>query len=246
MTTATHDELLERLACACRILGRLELTRAATGHVSARDPSTGRIFIRARGPAELGVRYTQVDQVVEVDLDGRVLWDQPGLKAPLEVFIHTEIYRRRPEVMAVAHMHPPAVVACTISDIPLAPIYGAYDPRGARMAIEGIPTYPRSLLIDGPELGREFAEAMGERPACLMHGHGVTTTAGTIEDATLNVITVNELATMNQQARLLGGATPISAADQEAILALEPPGVSSELSKRSAALWRYYRALTDA
>ena len=46
-------ELSERVAQACRVLGRLDLTEAATGHVSARIPGTDRIVIRARGPDEL-------------------------------------------------------------------------------------------------------------------------------------------------------------------------------------------------
>lgn len=243
------DDLRDRLARACRVLGRLDLTKAATGHISARIPGTDRILIRARGPDELGVRYTSADQVIETDLDARVVGAAgAGLKAPLEIFIHTEIYRRRPQVAAVAHMHPPTVVACTIARVPLLPLYGAYDPRSARMAIQGVPTYPRSVLIDSADLGRDLADTMGDAPACLMHGHGVTTVAGTIEDAALNMILINELASMNHQARLLGGAEPISAEDQAAILALEPPTEDEPgvLSPRSQALWRYYCALTDA
>lgn len=251
MTDTDEDTLRARLARACRVLGRLDLTRAATGHISARVPGTDRILIRARGPEELGVRYTGEDQILEMDLDGNVAADEAeGLKAPLEAPIHTELYRARPDIGAVVHMHPPHVVACTIADVPLEPIYGAYDPRSAQLAMNGIPTYPRSILIDNPALGQDLAEAMGDAPVCLMRGHGVTTTAGTIEDAALLLINVNELADMTIKARSLGKAEPIPAEDQAAIAAIEPPGKkdlpAGELSPRSKSLWRYYCTLTDA
>ncbi len=86
----SEDKLRSRIAMACRVLGTLELTRALRGHISARIPGTERIFIRARGPAESGVRYTTEDEVIEIGLDSRPVSAVPkGLKAPSEVFIHT-------------------------------------------------------------------------------------------------------------------------------------------------------------
>ena len=76
------DDIRERVAQACRVLGTLNLTKAATGHVSARLPGTERAFIRARGQDELGVRYTTPEEVIEIDLDGRAIGNPPGLVAP--------------------------------------------------------------------------------------------------------------------------------------------------------------------
>lgn len=239
----------ERLACACRVLGRLDLTKAATGHASVRVKGHDTMLIRARGPQETGVRYTGTEQIVEVDFDGQIAqYGADGLKAPLEVFIHAELYRARPDVKAVVHMHPPLVVASTCCDEPLQPIYGAYDPRSAQLAITGIPLYDRSVLIDGPELGREFSAAMGDAPACLMRGHGVTTVGPNVEEAALTMILVNELATMNYHARIMGNPRPISDEDKIAIAAIEKGDAPADgsLSPRSQALWRYYRTLTEA
>ena len=107
--------------------------QGATGHVSARIPGTDRVLIRARGPGELGVRYTTAKQIIEVDFDGKAdrQPSEAGLESPIEVFIHTAIYRARPEVNAVVHVHPPTVVLFTICNKPLLPLYGAYDPSGA-------------------------------------------------------------------------------------------------------------------
>jgi 3,4-dihydroxyphthalate decarboxylase len=240
------DDLRERVAQACRVLGKLDLAEAATGHISARIPGTDHILIRARGPGELGVRYTTVDQVVEVDLDGKLVREaDQGLEVPIEVFIHTAVYRKRPEVQSVVHVHPPTVVLFTICDKPLLPLYGAFDPSGAQMALAGIPTYPRSILISNPKLGDDLVGAMGNSRVCLMRGHGITAAGPSIEEASLEAITLNHLATMNYRAQLLGNPQPIPAEDQALFreMAARSQGRSGG---RALALWRYYVALTEA
>lgn len=241
------DDLRTRVARACRVLGTLELTKAATGHISARIPGTDRVLIRARGPGELGVRYTTSDQVIEVDFDGKLVAGDAGLDVPLEVFIHTGIYKVRPEVNAVIHVHPPTVVLFTICDKPLLPLYGAYDPASLQLALDGIPTYDSSVLINTPQLGDELAHAIGGASVCLMRGHGITTAGASIEEAALSAIQLNELATMNYQASLLGTPRPISASDQESFRTLERGPKSTDgtlVPGRAAALWRYYCELT--
>lgn len=237
--------LRTRVAQACRVLARLDLTNGAQGHVSARVPGTDRVLIRARGPNELGVRYTTTSQIIEVDLDGKLVKaDEDGLAVPIEVFIHTAVYRARPAVESVIHIHPATVVLLTICDKPLLPLYGAYDPPSLQLALDGIPTFDRSVLISTPELGSALVSTMGEAPVCLMRGHGITTAGGTIEEAALAAIRLNDLAKMNHQAYLLGNPRPISAEDQEAFRNLER-GADTAGPARARALWRYYLALTE-
>jgi L-fuculose-phosphate aldolase len=108
----------ELVAKACRILGKMDLTKAGSGHVSQRL-GDDRILIRGRGRDETGVRFTTIEEVITVDLDGRKLDGPDGLLPPQEVFIHTCLYRARPEVKSVIHIHPPTVVVFTICDVPL-------------------------------------------------------------------------------------------------------------------------------
>jgi ribulose-5-phosphate 4-epimerase/fuculose-1-phosphate aldolase len=245
--TAELEELKERLAVACRVLGRLDLTKAATGHASVRFHDTGTFLIRGRGPDEVGVRYTTSEEIMQVDMAGKpVEGTRAGLRAPLEIFIHSEIYRARTDVQSVVHMHPPHVVAATTCGYRLTPIYGAYDPRSAQLAIDGIPVFERSVLIDSTVLGQEVAAALGNAYACLMRGHGVTTAATNIEDAALTMIYINELATMHYNAKVFGEPREIANSDKEKIAAIERGPETSVPSARSLALWRYYRRVTDA
>lgn len=228
------------VARSCRILGTLDLTRENTGHVSMRVAEDV-VLIRARGPAEAGVRYTTAEAVISVDLAGNTLEGAKGLEPPLEMAIHTAIYRARPDVRSVVHVHPPIVVLLTVCDRPLAPLYGAYDPTGLRLAESGIATFDRSVLIATPALGDALAMTLGTKSACLMRGHGLTTAGATVEAATITAIKVNELALMNYRAALLGNARPISDEDRAAFAA-DGAGTRPE---RSSAVWRYYARLAD-
>ncbi len=230
------EDLRERVAKACRVIGKLDLTKAATGHISARVPGTDTILIRARGPGESGVRFTAPDDVIVVDFDGKKVSGCDGLEPPQEVFIHTWLYRTRADVGAVLHAHPKTVVLFTICDKPLMPIYGAYDPSSVRLLLEGIPTYPRSITVSNDKLGQEFAATMPGR-ACLMRGHGITTCGATVEEATLTAIKLNELAEMNYRAHLLGNPQPIP---DEDIAHFKATDNKKGKDTHSAPLWRYY------
>jgi ribulose-5-phosphate 4-epimerase/fuculose-1-phosphate aldolase len=243
------DDIRERVAQACRVLGTLDLTKAATGHVSARLPGTERVFVRARGGDELGVRYTTPAEVLEIDLDGKAVKEQTGLVQPSEVFIHTSLYRARPDVNAVVHIHPAKVVLFTICKKPLLPLFGAYDPQAAKLALDGIPTYPRAITITTPELGADLVKAMDSKRVCLMRGHGITTAHQSVEDAALDAIALNELATINYEAQLLGDPEPISEEDQAVYRSGREsrqyaPGGNGRPGGRAKALWRYYTTLT--
>ena len=231
-------ELSERVAQACRVIGKLDLTKAATGHLSARIPGTDKVAIRARGPGETGVRYTQAEDIILVDLDGKKIEGRDNLVPPREVFIHTWLYKTRPEVKAVVHAHPPTVVLFTICNKPLLPIYGGYDPSSLRLLTEGIPTYPRSQTVTNDEMGKEFAALMRGR-AALMRGHGITTIGDSIEEATLTAIGLNMLAEMNYRAYMLGDPQPIPDEDIEAYKS------PKKKRKDEEALWRYYCKLVE-
>jgi len=239
----------ERLARACRVAGKLNLADEA-GHISVRLPSSEQILIKARGPGEVGVRFTDVRDIITVDLEGRKLEGADDLNVPNEVFIHTCIYQARAEIQSVVHMHPPSVVLFTICDLPLLPLYGAFDPPSLALALDGIPTFDRSVLVSDEELGNQLVEAMQGQPACLMRGHGIATAGGSVEQATLTAIALNRLAEMNERAHRLGAPRPISDQDQDVFRRFRSrthPGAEVSThqpaaagSSRLAVSWRYY------
>ncbi len=242
---ADLQELKEVVAESCRILGKLNLTKEATGHVSARVEGTDKVIIRARGPEEKGVRFTTAREVITVDLNGNKVEGDEGLARPQEVFIHTWIYKTRPDVQSVIHIHPPTVVLFTICNTPILPLYGAYDPAGLRIYLDGIANYRRSILISNDERGKEFAQAIGDKRVCLMRGHGITSVGRSVQEATVTAIKLNQLAEMNYQASLLGTPEPIP---DEDIKAFESIGhMTTDEGRRTTghltSVWRFYSRL---
>jgi len=239
---ADLTKLRELVAQSCRVLGKLNLTKEPSGHVSARVPGEDKVLIKARGPEESGLRFVSARDIITVDFNGKKLAGDDGLDVPQEVFIHTWLYKTRPDVECVVHVHPLTVVLFTICGKPLQPLFGAYDPSGLRLLVEGLATYPRSITVSNEKLGEEFANAMGKKQACLMRGHGITSAGPNVEDATLTAIKLNDAAVINYQASLLGTPQPISQEDIE-ILVGKSRGGNKAVHANSN--WRYYCKLLD-
>ncbi|MDA0799693.1 MAG: class II aldolase/adducin family protein [Chloroflexi bacterium] len=241
-TAAEINELKEKVAEACRVLARLDLTREPAGHVSARIPGTDHMLIKARGPRESGVRYTTPDDIVEADMEGNIIGLPEGLASPREIFIHTWMYKKRPEIGSVIHIHPPMVVTFTVVDKPLLPIYGAYDPGSLRLLLDGVPLYDKSVLVNNDELGEELADAIQDKEIIMMRGHGVTAVGPDPAGAGINVILLNEIAEMNYKARLIGEPRPIS---DEDIASFKSAGRRTGAAGGGSA-WETYRRMVDA
>lgn len=237
------DDLKEEVAKSCRIIGRLGLTREPNGHVSARIPDTGHIVMKARGRMEAPLSYVTQDDLCIVDMDGKIVEAPEGMAVPQEVFIHTELYRARPDLNAAIHIHPANVVAFTIAGKTLLPIIGAFNPPALRLITDGLPVYDSSVLINSPERGRQLATLMHTNRACLMRGHGITTAGATVEEATLVAIQLNELAELHLKAEALGGARPISDEDLRDFKGRMGGGRASEsevLPRVHGSEWRFY------
>jgi ribulose-5-phosphate 4-epimerase/fuculose-1-phosphate aldolase len=189
---ASPDTLRELVAAAGRILHRQGLTDYL-GHCSARVPGTDRVIIKpkhsatVRSPASLGPQ----DMVV-IDLDGNLVEgrEQP----PSERFIHTEIYRARPDAGAVVHTHQESSTVLGVLGAELLPVLHvpAVLTGGGDVA-----TWPCPLLVETPALGRELAAALGGRQLCHLQGHGIASVAGDLRRAVLAAIAMEQLARVN-------------------------------------------------
>ena len=195
------------VANACRILGARGLAEDVLGHISLRTgPET--MLVRCRGPREEGLFLTQTADVREVDLDGGAVDRLDDWTVPNELPIHAEILRARPDVDAVVHCHPPSVLLAGLEDVPLRPVFGAYNIPAARLALDGVPVYRRSVLVRRPELGREVAAALGSAPVLVLRGHGIATVGSgphAVEQAVVRALALDVLARVSVESARLGG-----------------------------------------
>lgn len=240
-----EEEAARRVAEACRILGKLDLTHFSLGHVSYRLDND-RMLIKGKGPDEVGLRYTTTHDIITVDFNAEKLAGPEGLQPPSESFLHIWLYKTKPDAHSVVHVHPEPAVLLTICEKDIFPIYGAFG-QGVRMAVDGVPVYQRSVRILNDELGADFAAFMGDKNYALMRGHGVSVAGADVQEAVVQTIVLNELTSMMYKAYLIGEPKPIS---DEDLAEYTAPKAGDQPRRGSAggragilATYRYYRRL---
>lgn len=209
----------EAVARASRVIARLGLTIGTVGHVSARLPDGDLMAIRGKSDDEAGLASTRAQDVAVADLDGQPIEVVPGLRVPSECFIHCGIYRANSDVNAVIHAHLRSAVLVEALDRPIVPPFAAYEIVGSRMAVDGLAVFQNPAMVDNPEIGAEFAAALGTAPAALMRGHGATVVGATLEEAVVRLVALDELCSMTLDMVRLGAAPKISADDVLAMTA---------------------------
>jgi ribulose-5-phosphate 4-epimerase/fuculose-1-phosphate aldolase len=236
------DDLKAKVAQSCRILAMTGLVREITGHVSARVPgSDGEMVLRCRGEDEFGLPFTQAGAIRRMAFDGSGGDVDAEHVVPIEIPIHGEIMRAKPDVNCVVHAHPPYVLLCGMAGIDLKPVYGAYDPSGIAIARRA-KVYPRSILISSRELGEDIVRTMGDSSFCLMRGHGIAVAGASIEEATVNAIRFENLARTCWELAKAGRPLPeISAEDVAAFGGPANPRVA----RGAEWVWRYYARLEE-
>lgn len=199
-------EQRELVAQGCRVAAARGLVDGILGHLSLRIDDE-RLLVRCRSDTDTGVAFTRSSDIRLVKFDGTAgaAGELDGYRVPNELPIHVETMQANPEHQAVAHLHPPAVVAADLADIALRPVYGAFDIPGAWLARGGVPVYERAVLIRNCKLGKEMVAAMGGRPVVILRGHGITSAANTIQQAVLQAISLDSLARMALRVRAAGG-----------------------------------------
>lgn len=205
---STNDLQAQRslVAEACRVAASRGLVDGILGHISLRIDDE-HVLIRCRSDTDDGVAFTRPDDIRLVRFDGTAgaPSELDGYRVPNEFPIHAETLLAAPHQRAIAHLHPPAVVAADLAGITIQPIYGAFDIPGAWLARGGVPVYERAVLIRNSQLGKEMVAAMGDRPVVICRGHGTVSAAVTVEQAVLQTISLDELARMSLRVRSAGG-----------------------------------------
>jgi ribulose-5-phosphate 4-epimerase/fuculose-1-phosphate aldolase len=195
-------ELVEDLVAASRILAQHGVLDAY-GHVSARsDRKPGR-FIMSRSLAPALV--TAAD-LMELDPDSEPLAGDRR-KGFIERYIHGEIYRARPEVMAVVHSHSPSVIPFGVTRTKLRPVYhmGSFLWSGAPIFDIRKVREENDLLIRDRPLGQALAGSLGKCNCVLMRGHGMTVIGDSVPEAVFRAIYTEMNARLQLQASQLEG-----------------------------------------
>jgi L-ribulose-5-phosphate 4-epimerase len=135
------------------------------GNVSARDPKTGLVVIKASG-----IRYEEMrtQHMVVVDIDGKVV--EGEYKPSSDLYSHLYIYKHRPDVNGVVHTHSVYATAFAAVNKPIPVVLTAIaDEFGGPIPCGGF------ALIGDDAIGKVVVESIGNSPAVLLKNHGVFT-----------------------------------------------------------------------
>jgi L-fuculose-phosphate aldolase len=192
--------LVEDVAWACRIVAMLGYEDLTLGHVSARGSDDRTIYIKRKGVA-LG--EVTPDDVLAVDLAGDHAGGGNGMH--LESVLHTEVYKRRPDVRSVVHGHPLYATAFAATDAQF-----AYLTHDSVMFVKGISTYDGApdLIVDQRQ-GAEVAEALGDSVVLLLRNHGVLVAERDVRWAVLASALLERSVQMQLLATAFGPLHPI-------------------------------------
>jgi len=201
---------LEDLAAASRILADQGVFDTA-GHVSMRHPGNRERFLMSRS---LAPQMITADDIMEFDLDCNAI-DARGRNGFIERYLHGEILRARPDVMAVAHSHSPSVIAFGVSNTPMRAMY-----HNAAFLAAGVPVFDirekfgtTDIVINTAAKGAALAEVLADKAVTLLRAHGMVAVAPSLPVAVFRAIFTVTSANIQHQALALGG--PLAALDAE-------------------------------
>ena len=230
MTLPARPEVLEDLVAANHILA-MEGVLDGYGHVSVRAEGKPGHFVMSRSVAP---QLVTLADLMEHGPDSEPVGDDR--RGYLERFLHGEIYRQRPDVMAVVHSHADTVVPFAITRGALRPVY-----HMASFLWTGVPVFDirkfreeSDLLVRDREMGEALAGTLGACACVLMRGHGMTVVGDSIPEAVFRAIYTTTNAKLQLQARQLEGPVAFLS-DAEGRLATATNRATIE---RPWALWK--------
>ena len=210
MEVAAGIQAAEELAIASRILADLGVFDAA-GHVSMRHPGNADRFLMSRS---LAPALVTPPDIMEFTLASEPC--DPRGRAPfIERYLHGEIYRKRPDVLGIAHGHSPAVIPFGLTTTAMRATY-----HNAAFLAAGVPVFDiratfgvTDIVVSSAERGAAAAAALADKAVVLLRAHGFIAVGPSIQTAVFRAVFTEISARVQLQAAALGG--PIAALDAE-------------------------------
>lgn len=199
----SEEKLRTEVAMCVRMLEYLGLIDFS-GHVSCRIPQTDTILINSWGASRHGLGPSDI---VKSDLKGNPLED--GVTLPSEKYIHTSIYRVRPDINAVAHLHPPVITALSAAGKEYVPVMH----HGA-IFHAGVPVYDNCSHANSVEKADALAAVLGPRRAVIMRGHGAVVAAESVMGVFFGSVYLEDNARKLADVYMMGGTPQVLREDE--------------------------------
>lgn len=166
-------DISERLAKAGRELHKNGLVRGTSGNISARIPGTETFLIK---PSGVHIETLKPEELILADRQGNKIRGE--LNVSLETPLHAAIYRKRKEVQAVVHTHPPTTTAFGIAQTEILPL----QIEMFMLLPNGVPVIPFEQP-GSKALADTVQKKITDYDAVILENHGIVTVGSTIEAA---------------------------------------------------------------
>jgi L-fuculose-phosphate aldolase len=194
-----------QVAVANRVLAELGLATgalASLGHASMRVPGQPDTFVvKGRGYEVDALATMRPDDMVVCDLEGFKIDGPPGSTQCREVKMHSCVYKLRPDVHSVVHVHPRYVVTMSVLGATIVPVCQ----EGIQLVRKPLPVYPHVKTVWSDAEGMEVANLLGDGRVILLYGHGATSTGKSLEESVTTMLQLEEQAKMNWYAYCAAG-----------------------------------------
>lgn len=193
-----------------KLMGKKNFTTGTSGNMSIRV-GEDKMLITASGSAN---GYLEKDEIVLTDFDGNSV--DGGVKKPSsEKLMHIAIYKKRPDLKVILHVHSPYLSSFAAAGIPL----------DEPIMAENTFYFGKILMADyalpsTTELAENTAKFFDKYNAVLMANHGFVVASDNIKDAYLKLELAESYAQIVLNTYLLGGAHKLTKEQENAILAL--------------------------
>ncbi len=198
------EQKLRHQVAAVSLLLNSENILGYSGHVSVRVPGRDEFLIQ---PFDQSRAALLPAHLLVCGMDGKSRERSNSARPPSEVFIHSEIFRARPDVQAIAHFHHDLTTTFSlVEDVALTPIKN----HAVRWE-SGIPTHADPSHVSTPELGRSLAATLGPHQAALIRAHGQVVVAEDLPSLLVDCVHFVENAEALYRAATLGKVKPLTA-----------------------------------
>ncbi len=150
-------------------------------------------------PTGVSKGFMKPEDLVKVDLDGRVIEAREGCRPSSETPMHLAVYRARPDVRAAVHAHPPAATGFSVAglalDVPVLP--------EMVIGVGTVPLVPYATPA-GVDLQNVVAPYLPSYDAFLLANHGALTLGESLTKAYFKMESLELCARIRLVARMLG------------------------------------------
>jgi len=206
----------------------------AYGAVSVRHTRVPNRFLLSRS---LAAELVTPADLLEYDFSGEPIDPAAARVSTPERYIHSEIYKVRPDVQCIIHCHTPSLIPFGVTKVPLRPLY-----HMSYFIAQGVPVYEirdaggmTDTFVRDARLGKALAQVLGDKPAVLQRGHGAVIVGDSIIAAVGRSVYLDINARLQTEAIALGGS--VTYLDPEEARKRDAPNVYDrawEMWKRKA------------